>query len=105
MSVARSKTYEQIYEKVKQIPKGTVATYGLVAKLSKCSGPRQVGYALHALPENQRSVPWHRVINTKGEISLPKGSEAHEMQRVILEGEGIRFESGKISLKRFLWRP
>ena len=98
-------TYAKIYAVVRKIPRGKVATYGLIAKLSKCSGPRQVGYALHALPDSQRDVPWQRVVNSQGKISLPVGSEAHEIQRAILEGEGIVFHSDKIHLKAYLWKP
>ena len=63
-------TYARIYEVVRRIPEGRVATYGQVAALADLPGhARQVGYALHALPEGG-NVPWHRVINARGAISL-----------------------------------
>jgi len=95
--------YERIYEVVRHIPKGKVATYGQIAALSQCSGPRQVGYALHASPEGT-GIPWHRVINAKGEISLPIHSPSALTQRSLLELEGIAFSDfGRVSLKRFRW--
>jgi len=104
-SLEHSATYHRIYSVVAKIPKGSVATYGQIAAMAGCSGPRQVGYALHALP-NHSHVPWHRVINTKGLISLPPGSDSAEIQRTLLEAEGIRFDpTGKMSLKQYRWKP
>lgn len=100
-----SPVYRRIYDVVKRIPKGKVSTYGQIATLTQCSGPRQVGYALHGTPKGE-SIPWHRVINSQGRISLPKGSESHDIQRLLLESEGIVIdETGKVSLKKFQWKP
>ncbi len=100
-----SDTYRRIYSVVRKIRRGNVATYGQIAKLARCTGPRQVGYALHALPENS-FVPWHRVINAQGKISLPRGTDSHEIQRLLLEAEGVRFgPGGRVSLKRYRWNP
>lgn len=99
-------SYRAIYAVVSQIPKGKVATYGQVALLAGLPGrARLVGYALSAL--NDPSVPWHRVVNAKGEISRRSGgSEADEVQRLRLEAEGVIFDShGRIPLERFRWRP
>ncbi|WP_367620817.1 MGMT family protein [Geomonas diazotrophica] len=101
-----SSTYRNIYAAVSRIPRGQVATYGQIALLAGLPGrARQVGYALSAL--NDPSVPWHRVINAKGEISPRSGgSEADELQRLRLEDEGIRFDShGRIPLHLYRWRP
>ncbi|MBJ6752594.1 MGMT family protein [Geomonas anaerohicana] len=101
-----SSTYRHIYAVVYQIPKGQVATYGQVAALAGLPGrARQVGYALSAL--NDPSVPWHRVINAKGEISLRSGGSAgDELQRLRLEEEGVGFDShGRIPLHIYRWRP
>lgn len=65
---------------------------------------RQVGFALHALPEGS-GVPWHRVINAQGRISFPEDSPAYIRQRALLEAEGIEFVSGSVSLKNFGWPP
>ena len=63
-------SYQRIYAVVRQIPEGRVATYGQVASLAGLAGQaRQVGYALHALPDGT-AVPWHRVVNASGGISL-----------------------------------
>ena len=87
---------------MRRIPRGRVATYGQVADLAGLEGhARQVGYALHALPSNS-GVPWHRVINAKGEISARSGSDWGELQRYLLEAEGIKFDrDGRIDLNKF----
>lgn len=101
-----SSSYRDIYAVVCRIPKGLVATYGQVAALAGLPGhARQVGYALSAV--NDPSVPWHRVINAKGEISLRSGgSEGDQRQRLRLEDEGVRFDSrGRVPLDIYRWRP
>lgn len=99
-------SYEQIYAAVKRIPRGRVATYGQIATLAGLARqPRMVGYALSALSDAQ-SIPWHRVINAKGEISLRSEPGFDQLQRVLLEREGIVFDTDdRISLARFRWRP
>lgn len=93
--------YERIYETVQRIPEGTVATYGQVAAMSGIQrGARQVGYAMAALGRGRPrpGVPWHRVVNAKGESSIG------EEQISRLEAEGVRFnEDGRIDLKIFGW--
>jgi methylated-DNA-protein-cysteine methyltransferase-like protein len=100
---AVSGTYERIYAVVRRIPRGRVATYGLVAQLAgMVNGARQVGYALHALPEHT-AVPWHRVVNVRGAISLRGGGDA--TQRILLEREGVAFGAGgRIDLAVHGWR-
>ena len=95
----------RIYEVVKRIPKGKVATYGQVAILAGLRGhARQVGYALAALPTGT-TVPWHRVINAKGCVSLRSTGGADERQRRLLERERVQFDArGRVSLARFQWR-
>jgi len=96
------KRYELIWSQVRKIPRGRVATYGQIAELAGLEGhARQVGYALHNLPERS-SVPWHRVVNAKGEISPRSAGDSHELQRMLLEGEGVELDQrGRIDLKRF----
>jgi len=99
-----SDSYERIWKTVRKIPRGKVATYGGVARASGL--PRQarlVGYALHNLPPNF-DIPWHRVINSQGRISLPKNGGHHERQRRLLEKEGIAFLKDRVDLKRYEWR-
>lgn len=89
---------------VRQVPRGRVATYGWVAeRAGLVRGARRVGRALRELPDWKR-VPWHRVINAAGRISLPRGSAGFERQRRLLEREGIVFRNGRIDLKRFGWQ-
>ncbi|HEY0038765.1 MAG TPA: MGMT family protein [Longimicrobium sp.] len=96
--------YERIYAVVRRIPKGRVCTYGRVAALAGSPGAaRQVGYALHALPEHT-AVPWHRVINAAGRVSLRRGDGPELEQRFRLEAEGVLFDqAGRVSLERFGW--
>lgn len=100
----RSLTYARIYAVVKRIPRGRVATYGQVATLAGLDGhARQVGYALHALPD-RIDVPWHRVINARGEISPRSAGDSHELQRMLLEAEGVEFDlAGRVAPGRYRW--
>lgn len=100
------RTYARIYKVVRRIPKGRVATYGQVATLAGLGGhARQVGYALSALPEDS-TVPWHRVINARGEISVREEPGCDLAQRRALEAEGVEFSAGgRVSLERHRWRP
>lgn len=100
-------TYNAIYEIVRQIPKGRVATYGQVAELAYLYGQaRLVGYALYRV-DKYSDIPWHRVINAKGEISYSLWRHgADYRQRTLLEQEGIKFNpEGKINLREYLWQP
>lgn len=102
----REGSYERIYAVVRRIPRGRVATYGQVAALAGLPGrARQVGYALHALPEGSR-VPWHRVINAQGRASPRAAPGWDDVQRQLLRREGVRFDhAGSTSLDRYQWRP
>lgn len=95
--------FHQVYDLVSQIPPGKVATYGQIALLlGHPQAARTVGWALHTLPA-KTNVPWQRVINAAGRISIPEPPEAHE-QLVRLQEEGIIFdERGYIDLRRYLW--
>ena len=90
---------------MRRIPRGCVATYGGIAEIAGLEGhARQVGYTLHDLPANS-GLPWHRVINAKGEISPRSAGDSHELQRMLLEAEGVEFDlAGRIDLKRYRWR-
>lgn len=90
---------------VRRIPRGRVATYGQVAELAGLDGhARQVGYALHHLPAKS-DVPWHRVLNARGEVSPRTAGDSHELQRLLLEGEGVEFDlRGRLSLAAYQWK-
>ena len=106
MTGQRIDRYQRIYAVVAAIPRGRVATYGQVAALAGFAGQaRQVGYALHALPEGS-ALPWHRVVNASGGVSLRSEAGWEGYQRHLLEGERVRFdERGKIDLGRYRWEP
>jgi methylated-DNA-protein-cysteine methyltransferase-like protein len=93
-------SWEAIREAVEGIPRGRVASYGQVAALAGLEGrARLVGRVLAHLPPGSR-VPWHRVVNARGELSL--GPEGAARQRALLEAEGVEFRaSGRIDLRRF----
>jgi methylated-DNA-protein-cysteine methyltransferase-like protein len=100
-----SELYFRIYETVKRVPRGKVATYGQIARLSGIPGhARLVGYALHRLPEGSE-VPWHRVVNRKGQISLQSDPFAGSLQRSLLESEGVEFDVNQaVALKKHQWK-
>jgi len=101
-----ARSYERIYAVVRRIPRGRVSTYGQIASLAGLPGhARQVGYALHALPDASR-VPWHRVINAQGRVSPRADPGWDDVQRQLLEAEGVAFDdAGRVSLSRYAWRP
>ncbi len=102
--------YRQVWDLVRQIPRGRVATYGQIAKMIPppngveieayaAFAPRWVGGAMAACPDD---VPWQRVINSKGEISERAGAER---QRLLLEQEGVEFDAkNRIDLKKYGWK-
>jgi len=90
---------------IKKIPRGKVATYGQIAALSgNPRAARQVAWVLHAASDKEK-LPWQRVINSQGGISLPR-QRGYELQRALLVKEGIKFDlDDRIDLARFQWRP
>ena len=94
--------FARVYERVRRIPPGRVATYGQIARLLEWPrGARTVGWALRALKPGA-DVPWHRVVNAQGRISIDDVAR----QRALLEAEGVIFdESGRIDLDRYRWTP
>jgi methylated-DNA-protein-cysteine methyltransferase-like protein len=98
--------YAAIYDIVRQIPPGQVATYGQVAELAGLYGrARMVGYALYRVAPDS-DLPWHRVVNAKGEISQsPVRYGSDQLQRSRLEAEGIQFDrQGRIDLQQYRWQ-
>src|ERR1700690_4139055 len=100
---------ERVWQLVRQVPPGKVATYGQIALMLpapggvdlesyRAFGPRWVGSAMATCPDD---VPWQRVINSQGKISERPGAEK---QRMLLEGEGIVFVKDKVDLKKYGWR-
>ncbi|MFQ5528739.1 MAG: MGMT family protein [Gemmatimonadota bacterium] len=97
--------HEAVYEVVRRIPRGRVATYGQVAALAGSPGAaRQVGYALAALDAGT-TVPWHRVLNSRGGISRRPGGSI-VTQRLRLAREGVAFgQDGRVNLEVCGWTP
>lgn len=95
-------TFEKIYEVVKNIPKGKVATYGQVALLAgNPRWARVVGYALHVNPD-QSTIPCHRVVNREGKVAPGFAFGGSGVQRGLLESEGVVFEAdGTIDLEKY----
>jgi len=105
--MSTSDSYQRIYTVVSMIPKGCVATYGQIAELAGL--PRQarlVGYALNVLPKGTR-IPWHRVINSQGKISLrSEGEGSDNRQMRLLKREKVKFnQKGIVDLKTYRWEP
>lgn len=96
---------EQVIKIIQQIPAGKVMTYGQIAKVAGSPrAARQVVRILHSMSEKYK-LPWHRVINSKGEIGL-KDDELFMVQKLSLESEGIHFQSkNSINLNRYQYHP
>lgn len=96
---------ERIWQVVSQIPRGRVASYGQVAKLAELPGyARYVGYVMKNLPKGS-TLPWHRVVNSRGAISFATGSSQYLAQKSRLEKEGIVFINGRFSMRQYGWNP
>lgn len=99
-----SELYRRIYEIVRQIPAGEVATYGQIAwMVGNPRLSRVVGYAMHAAPGD---VPCHRVVNREGKTAAVFYRNGIDMQRVLLEQEGVPFTpDGRVNLRECGWQP
>ena len=95
----------EVIRLIKSIPKGKVATYGQIAYLTGLyPSVRRVVWILHSCSEKE-GLPWHRVVNSKGTISLRPG-KGYKKQKALLKKEGIVFdEKDRIDLELFLWEP
>lgn len=94
--------YQQVYELVRQVPKGRVVTYGqIAATLGNVRKARMVGWAMRGCPDD---VPWHRVVNASGGLSTRPVHGSFHPQRALLEDEGVEFDhSGRIDLESYGW--
>jgi len=97
--------YHRVLKILKQIPPGRIATYGQIALYAgNPRAARQVAWILHSSSDKER-LPWQRVINRQGFISLKAGA-GFEQQKAMLTAEGVRVDrNGKIELSRFIWKP
>lgn len=95
--------HQKIYRIVGQIPHGKVTSYGNIANVVGCTA-RHVGYAMAAIP-HELELPWHRVVNARGEISLRKNGQGDLEQRRLLLDEGVLFDNaGRIDLQHYGWQ-
>ena len=94
-----------IVDVILRIPRGKVATYGQIARLAGYpGGARLVVWTLNS-HRKRRDLPWHRIVNAQGGISLPR-AEGYELQKEMLTAEGVIFGPGdRIDLSRFQWQP
>ena len=96
--------YERIYFVVRLIPEGKVASYGQISRIVGRCTARMVGYAMSALKSSHKDVPWQRVINSQGKISLHGDGIGNKMQYELLSSEGIQFdEKGKTDFDIYGW--
>lgn len=97
-------SYEKIYEVVRQIPKGTVATYGQVAALAgNKRWARVVGYALHVNP-NPDEIPCYRVVNREGRLSEAFAFGGVNQQKILLEKDGVEVVDNHVDMGRYQWK-
>ncbi len=99
-------TFEKIYEQVKRIPRGKVASYGQIALLAgNPRWSRVVGYALHSNPDPEH-IPCHRVVTKEGKISSAFAFGGENIQRELLLGEGVIFrDSTTVDMAKSMWHP
>ena len=101
----RDERMRRICRTIRDIPAGSVASYGQVADLAGVPrGARQVGYVLKHLPEGQ-DVPWFRVVQASGRIAFADGSRGFREQCRRLRGEGVRVQNGRVNMSEFRWVP
>ncbi len=97
--MAAANTFDKIYEVVKEIPYGQVASYGQIAALAgNRRWSRVVGYALHDVPANS-TLPCHRVVNREGRLA-----PGFVQQQAMLEAEGVEVEDGYVDMKKYGWK-
>jgi methylated-DNA-protein-cysteine methyltransferase-like protein len=96
---------QAIWDTIRDIPRGRVASYGQVARIAGLPrGARQVGYALRQLPQGH-DVPWHRVLQASGTIAFESGSPSYREQSKRLAEDGVTVIAGKVDLRKYGWRP
>jgi methylated-DNA-protein-cysteine methyltransferase-like protein len=99
-TVISSGLFSRVYDVVRKVPRGRVASYGLIGRIAGCDA-RMVGYALASIPQSL-DLPWQRIVNHRGEISL--SGQAGAAQRARLAAEGVELDRhGRIDLRRFGW--
>ena len=101
----RAARLARIYETIRDIPKGSVASYGQVAEIAGIPrGARQVGWALRQLPAGH-DVPWHRVITASGRIAFEKGTPSFREQKKRLMADDVAVIAGRVDMRKYRWQP
>ena len=101
----RATRLARIYETIRDIPAGRVASYGQVAEIAGIPrGARQVGWALRQLPRGH-DVPWHRVLTASGKIAFDEDTPAFRKQRNLLRKEAVPVISGRVDMQNYRWQP
>ena len=99
------KRNERIWATIRDIPPGSVASYGQIADIAGIPrGARQVGYALRQLPRGH-DVPWYRVLQASGNIAFETGSDAFNEQKRRLQKEDVPILNGRVDMARYRWQP
>ncbi len=98
-----TEAHRSIIRVILKIPEGKVATYGQIAKLAgNPRAARQVVWCLHSSSKKEK-LPWHRVVNAKGQIALPVG-KGYSRQKILLRREGIEVSDfGRVKLDQYQW--
>ena len=105
MNKTQIQRFEKIWETIREIPEGCVASYGQIAEISGVPrGARQVGSALRHLPSGH-GVPWYRVLQVSGKIAFEKGSDKFDEQSKRLLQEGVAILAGKVDMRKYRWQP
>lgn len=95
---------KRVIELIRKVPKGKVATYGLIARLAgRPQGSRGVGWILHS-STNKYKLPWQRIIKSSGHLSFPIGTHRFFLQESKLGAEGVIAINGKVDLNEYLWK-
>jgi methylated-DNA-protein-cysteine methyltransferase-like protein len=104
--MAASESYRKIWDQAALIPPGQVASYGQIAKQAGLPrrGARMVARAVAAAPQEMQ-LPWHRILNAQGCVSIPKTSGRYEQQIELLQKEGVELNNGKLDMEKYRWSP
>lgn len=105
MNPETDKRMQRIWATIRDIPAGSVASYGQIAEIAGVPrGARQVGFALRMLPRGH-DLPWHRVITASGRIAFEKGSDAYNEQVRRLMIEDVPIRNGRVDMRKYRWQP
>ena len=104
-TVDRQSRLARIYETIRDIPEGSVASYGQIAEIAGIPrGARQVGWALRQLADGE-DLPWYRVITASGRIAFEKGTRQFKEQRKRLMAEDVAVIAGRVDMQKYRWQP